>query len=59
MTLNEIYEMIESLPVGISSYIDEEGNLVMTIDKEDIEEWRSAKARIGTRKGPKDRYLYL
>ena len=38
MTLEEIYEMIESLPVGISSYIDEEGNLVMTIDKDNIEE---------------------
>ena len=38
MTLNEIYEMIESLPVGISSYIDDDGNLVMTIDKEEIEE---------------------
>ena len=38
MTLNEIYEMIESLPVGISSHIDEDGNLVMMIDKEDIEE---------------------
>ena len=46
MTLNEIYEMIESLPVGISSYIDEEGNLVMTIDKEDIEEERSAYALV-------------
>ena len=38
MTLNEIYEMIESLPVGIYSYIDEDGNLVMVIDKENIEE---------------------